>query len=188
MIGIGRQIVAQLLLRPSTTVAATVRDTNHESAATLKLLPVASASKLVIVPLNSKDSKYSYDSLVHRLSHENVNALDIIIANAGTVANFKGILETDMDDAEQCFEVNTLGPLQLFQTCWPLLEKSDVNDAAKKKFVLITSASASIEILEWESFPNVAYGMSKAAVNWLVKKISVDFKGAGLKVGIIHPG
>lgn len=46
----------------------------------------------------------------------------------------------------------------------------------------------SIAGLDEENFPSLAYGMSKAAANYLAKKISVDFKEQGLKVGIIHPG
>jgi hypothetical protein len=30
--------------------------------------------------------------------------------------------------------------------------------------------------------------MSKAAANYWAKKVSVEFKGKGLLVGIVHPG
>jgi NAD(P)-dependent dehydrogenase (short-subunit alcohol dehydrogenase family) len=33
-----------------------------------------------------------------------------------------------------------------------------------------------------------AYGASKAAANWISKKISVEMKSKNLRVGIIHPG
>jgi norsolorinic acid ketoreductase len=73
--------------------------------------------------------------------------------------------------------------VKLFQATWPLLETSTV-----KKFVMVSSSVGSIASLGMESFPSTAYGMSKAAVNWFGKKLSVEFKEKGLVVGVVHPG
>lgn len=75
--------------------------------------------------------------------------------------------------------------MKLFRATWPLLEGSA---RGKKKFVLISSSVGSIGSLGEESFPSMAYGMSKAAANWFAKKLSVEFKEQGLLVGIVHPG
>jgi NAD(P)-dependent dehydrogenase (short-subunit alcohol dehydrogenase family) len=55
------------------------------------------------------------------------------------------------------------------------------------KFVYVSSTLGSIGILDQESLPGVAYGMSKAAANWFVKKVSVELKGQ-VVAGVVHPG
>ncbi|KND94587.1 Norsolorinic acid ketoreductase, partial [Tolypocladium ophioglossoides CBS 100239] len=186
--GIGKQMVTDLLLRPATTVVATVRNPSHSTAQSLHDIPTADGSKLVILPLDDKVEAIGYSSLQSRLEERGVYHLDVVVANAGTPGGYDGTLNTKTDSALDCFQVNSIGPLQLFQACWPLLDNSDSADPARKKFVLVTSSVGSIEGLERENFPAVAYGMSKAAANWLTKNISVEFKNKGLKVGIIHPG
>ncbi len=52
----------------------------------------------------------------------------------------------------------------------------------------MSSSVGSIAGQETESFPSTAYGMSKAAANWLAKKASIEFRGEGLVVGVLHPG
>ncbi|KAK2611978.1 amidophosphoribosyltransferase [Conoideocrella luteorostrata] len=186
--GIGKQLVSDLLLRPSTTVVGTVRDPNHDTAISLKSLPLADKSQLVVVPLKESRTDFAYNTLHGRLLRENINTLDVVIANAGASPSFDATLETDPEVVRECMDVNSIGPLRLFQACWALLDKSDNGDLKRKKFVLISSSTGSISVLDYETFPNAAYGMSKAAANWLAKKLSVEFKDRGLKVGIIHPG
>lgn len=81
------------------------------------------------------------------------------------------------------FEVNTVGTVKLFKSTWPLLRDGDA-----KKFIVVSSSVGSIAALEQESFPGTAYGISKAALNWFAKKVSVEMKDEGLLVGIVHPG
>lgn len=181
-------MVSDLLRRPSITVLATVRNPSHDTAISLKSLPLGNGSRLVIVPLDEAQKAYTHATLHHRLAQENVHAVDVVVANAGASPSFDNLLNTDPNTVKECMEANTIGPLLLFQACWPLLDQSDATNSSNKKFVLITSSTGSIGVLEHESFPNTAYGISKAGANWLAKKISVDFKDQGLKVGIIHPG
>jgi norsolorinic acid ketoreductase len=76
-----------------------------------------------------------------------------------------------------------VGFMRLFQATWPLLSKS-----ATKKLAYISSSVGSIAALDEENMPGCTYGASKAAANWFAKKLSLEFKNEGLKVGIIHPG
>jgi norsolorinic acid ketoreductase len=180
--------VAELLTRPSTTVIATVRDPQSDTAVSLPNLPQADGSKLFVVPLDDDNKMRDYSTLSQSLHDNGLDYVDVIIANAGNSGGFKSILETKPENLMADFNVNAVGVLKLFQTCWPCLAKSDAGDIKRKKFVLITSSVGSIAGLEEEGFPSTSYGMSKAAANWLAKKISMEFKTEGLKVGIIHPG
>ena len=92
-------------------------------------------------------------------------------------------MDTKVEDVRYDFEVNTVGTVKLFKSTWPLLRDGDA-----KKFIVVSSSVGSIAALEQESFPGTAYGISKAALNWFAKKVSVEMKGEGLLVGIVHPG
>ncbi|GJN84378.1 hypothetical protein PLIIFM63780_007934 [Purpureocillium lilacinum] len=193
--GIGKQLTADLLLRPATTVVATVRNPADETSQSLLSLATADSSALIVLPLDDADPSIDSTSLVTRLTAAasaqgqkpiSISHIDVLVANAGASAGYHSVLDTSPDAARFCFEVNAIGPLKLFQACWPLLSKSTREGG--KKFVLVTSSVGSIAALEMESFPSAAYGMSKAAANWLAKKISIEFQKDELKVGIIHPG
>ncbi|CAG9949948.1 unnamed protein product [Clonostachys rosea f. rosea IK726] len=181
--GIGRQMAASLLLRPATTVIATVRDPAHELSKSLSDLPASEGSKIIVSVF---DAKKGPDALLAALADAGIQHLNLVISNAGNSDAFRSVLETDPSALRDDFEVNAVGPFRLFQGCWPLLSKAETG--SDKKFVLITSSVGSIAGMEEESFPGVAYGASKAAANWLAKKIGTELASEGLQVGIIHPG
>jgi norsolorinic acid ketoreductase len=181
--GIGKAMVGTFLLRPNTVVVATVRDPKHETSQSLLELPVGTGSQIHVLTLDSATAASGFPSLAADLAGVGVDRLDVVIANAGTTAGFPPTLEARSTEPRDDFVVNALAPLELFRATWPLLKKD-----GQKKFVLITSSVGSIKLQETEPFPSVSYGMSKAAVNWMGKKISVEFKKDGLKVGLIHPG
>jgi norsolorinic acid ketoreductase len=180
LVGIGRGMTASLLQRPSTTVVATVRDPSHETSASLSSLPTGENSKVVVLAL---DVKRGPATLVSDLASAGIDHLDIVIANAGGSSGYFPVLETDPQFLRDDFEVNVVGFMRLFQATWPLLSKSAI-----KKLAYISSSVGSIAALDEENMPGCTYGASKAAANWFAKKLSIDFKNEGLKVGIIHPG
>jgi norsolorinic acid ketoreductase len=176
-------MAASLLLRPATTVIATVRDPAHELSKSLSDLPASEGSKIIVSVF---DAKKGPDALLAALADAGIQHLNLVISNAGNSDAFRSVLETDPSALRDDFEVNAVGPFRLFQGCWPLLSKAETG--SDKKFVLITSSVGSIAGMEEESFPGVAYGASKAAANWLAKKIGTELASEGLQVGIIHPG
>ena len=130
-----------------------------------------------------------YEDLKSTLAGQGITYVNIVIANAGNSSGFKSVLETTADDVQYDFEVNTLGPLKLFQAAWPLLERGlQASTSADGKFIVMSSSVGSIAGQQQEAFPSTAYGMSKAALNYLAKKISIELKDVGLVGGILHPG
>lgn len=78
---------------------------------------------------------------------------------------------TPVTEVRDHFEVNTIGPLILFQETWPLLQT-----ASNPIFVAIAAGVGSIgESMVSIPIPATAYGISKAAVNYLVRKIHFEF-------------
>ena len=77
-------------------------------------------------------------------------------------------------------QINTVGPLVLFQSTWPLLHASTLCP----KFILISSVGGSISVgTEHNKFP--AYGASKAAANYLTRKL--HFEHEDLSESLIAP-
>jgi norsolorinic acid ketoreductase len=93
-------------------------------------------------------------------------------------------LETKIEDFRKAFEVNTLGPIVLFQTFHHLLIKSIKED---KKFVITSTGVASQSMPV--PMPLTAYGVSKAAVNHFGIKVNLEH-GEKDKIAalMIHPG
>lgn len=89
----------------------------------------------------------------------------------------------DIEDSDLMshFEVNTLGSLRLFRATASLLLLS-----RQPKFVYISSELASIAGIEHSSSLTVTYGVSKAAGNYLVKKIDAELPD--LVAFSINPG
>ena len=75
---------------------------------------------------------------------------------------------------EATSQVNTIGPLILFQTTYSLLKESKA-----PKFVTISSGMGSITFAGQTDVLTIPYGTSKAAVNWVTRKLHHDFPDFG---------
>jgi norsolorinic acid ketoreductase len=108
--------------------------------------------------------------------------IDVVIANAGISKCHESVVNTPATAVEEHMAVNALFPLILFQNTWPLLKVS-----SNPRFVLISSIVGSVqEVPNTSSFASVAYGMSKSAANYLLRKLGGENKA--LSVIAIHPG
>jgi norsolorinic acid ketoreductase len=165
-------------LRPNTTVIATVRSSNT-STTELALLPCATNSKLIITTLSSA-SDTDAAAMVNTLSQQGITHIDNIIANAGAGETFESTISTPLSELRQSFEINALGPIKLFQAAYPLFQKS-----ANPKFIFISSSLGSIGAMEG-NVPSLAYGVSKAAANYFVRKI--HFEHEEVTAVAVHPG
>ncbi|TAQ87078.1 hypothetical protein B7494_g4599 [Chlorociboria aeruginascens] len=166
--GIGRGLLEFLVLRPQTTVIAAVR--NVESATKdLKSVPVGEGSKLIILKIDSASATDPTDAIKELASNYNITKVDVLISNAGILDLVAPALDTPADSIRKHVEVNTIGPFTLIQAFHPLLQASD-----SPRFFVISSAIGSIASLESYRVPFFAYGLSKAAVNYLVRKLHFE--------------
>ncbi|PVH76782.1 NAD(P)-binding protein [Cadophora sp. DSE1049] len=192
--GIGLAITATLLLRPDTTIIATIR-TPTTPTTPLTSLPVAKASKLLVLPLDFSTPSASaeeFTTFLTTLTHTHgIKHISTIIANAGIGSSFLSSKDTPLSSLTEHYETNTLGPILLYQTLYPLLTSKDKNDneeggeGDERKFVLISSSLGSIGAMEG-AVPSLAYGVSKAAANYFVRK--VHFEEKGVVAVAVHPG
>lgn len=115
------------------------------------------------------------EQVAAQLAHQ---ALDILVHNAG-ILNSESLQTLDLDGIRRQFEVNAVAPLNLSRALLPNLRVGS-------RLVLITSRMGSIG--DNGSGGMYGYRMSKAALNAAGKSLAVDLKGAGVAVGIFHPG
>ena len=168
-----------LLSRPQTTVVAAVRNTASPTSQSLELLPKAFKSRLVIVKIDSSSPSDPKSAITDLDTIQGIMHIDVVIANAGVSLGMTKVLETPSEQMRDSFEINAIAPLLLFQAAWPLLQKS-----LRPKFVVMSSSMGSIgQMLET---PGLAYGMSKAALDYLVKKVHVEHEK--VTAVALHPG
>jgi norsolorinic acid ketoreductase len=136
-------------------------------------IPYDSASELSI--------KKAIDTLTTQYS---LTTLSVVIANAGKAEFYGTVLQTPVEGAREHFNINTVGTLALFQAVHPLLTVTP--DGTLSKFITVSSTVGSIGDMEQWPMSATAYGMSKAALNWLTRNIHIE--NPGLIAFPIHPG
>lgn len=174
--GIGLGLVNTLLSRPSVTVVATVR--NGDAATSLKLntssVTKGDNSSLIVIQLDFS-SVLTPETIRDAVP---VDHVDILINNAAFSSSMTLAAETPVDNLRAAFEINTIGPITVFQGLWPLLQKS-----ATPKVINVTSSVGCITVQEG---PGGAYGPSKAALNWFTR--ALHMQNEGLVAVALHPG
>jgi len=176
--GPGLALVAQLAARPESVIFAGAR--NPFSATDLHALSSKHSGKIHVVKLTSGGETDNEAALAE--VRKVAGRLDVVIANAGISSSFATSLEVPLEDMREHFEVNVLGPLALFQASYALLKASP-----EPKFIIVSGAIGSIQIGTTYPAKCTAYGVSKAAVNWLSAKLWHEYPEIGVVLPI-HPG
>ncbi|KAK7448007.1 hypothetical protein CaCOL14_007360 [Colletotrichum acutatum] len=184
--GIGSRLVASLLLRPSSTVIAAVRDPLKGPAKALLYLPKGEGSKVIIVKIDSSVETDPAEAVSILQRDHSIDALDVVIANAGIAHSSSPVIKTSTTAIRDHLAVNTIGPLLLFQATAPLLKASKTG---RPVFVAVTSMLDTISGMEsLESLPPALspYGASKVALNWFIRRL--HFEETWLTSFVLHPG
>ncbi|KJG03177.1 SDR family oxidoreductase [Photobacterium angustum] len=170
--GIGLGLVKQYLSQ-GWLVHATSR--SLETASDLQDLTSGNAD-LIIHSLDVTNYE-QFDQLATQLP-----SLDLVINNAGYYGpKGYGFGQTDVEEWRRVFEINTIAPLKLIESLYPLLKKGTT-----KKIACISSKVGSME--ENTSGGGYIYRSSKAALNSVVKSLSNDLRDEGFTVIALHPG
>lgn len=179
--GIGNGLFTKFIARPDTVAIAAVRDPSHHTAKALDSLPKGNNSKLIIVKYDALSKTAAGDAVETLRSKFGITYIDLVIAVAGISKYYGTVIETPIKEVHEHFEANTFGPLILFQAVWPLLNK-----ALAPKFIVLSTIFGSTGDLQKYQFPAAAYGASKAAVNYFVRKM--HFEHQNLIAFPINPG
>ncbi len=110
-------------------------------------------------------------------------AIDLLINNAGIYpdSDKSGFGHTDDGEWLQAFRINTMAPLKMAETF-----ATQISRSKQKTIVTITSKMGSIA--DNSSGGSYLYRSSKAAVNMVVKSLTIDLKPLGITTVVCHPG
>jgi NAD(P)-dependent dehydrogenase (short-subunit alcohol dehydrogenase family) len=105
--------------------------------------------------------------------------IDVLINNAGIGGpDRQSATDMDFDGLEEAFRINTLAPLRVATAFLPNVK------AAKGKIITLSSQMGATGA----SSDNLAYRVSKQAVNRLMRGLATELKPQGVPVLIVHPG
>ncbi len=109
-------------------------------------------------------------------------AIDLIIANAGVLGpQLQAFGQTDYHLWAEVFAINSMAPLRLAEHFF-----GNLKDGERRTLICISSIMGSIALNhEGGSY---LYRSSKAALNAVVKALSVDLAEEGIRALAIHPG
>ena len=170
--GIGLSL-AELYLQQGAQVHATSR--NLAESSELQAL----ASNYRTLTLHQLDVT-NYQQVAELASK--LPAIDVLINNAGYYGpKGYGFGNTDIEEWRKVFEINTIAPLKLVESFYPLLQQGKA-----KKIACISSKVGSMT--ENTSGGGYIYRSSKAALNSVVKSLSNDLTDEGFTVLALHPG
>lgn len=119
---------------------ATVRDLSSNETKSLLTVRTVTGSKVILLKVESTSDTDALKAIRYTES-QGITELDVVIFNAGifTPDAYKPVAETRVSDLKSHFDINTVGPLRLFQATLPLLDK-----AQDPKFVVIGSVIGTI--------------------------------------------
>ena len=193
--GVGLELVKQWFRskKPPEHIFATFRDYERSK----ELLNLASADDR-IHPLQFDVTDYSkHDDFVEKVREilGPESGLNLLIHNAGHMSPSQGLDDLTVEDLATSFDVNATAPLFLSRTLIPLLTKEASKDPSKldidqAAIVFVSTSAASIKCNSGGHplGPLIAYRASKAAINMVMKSLSVDLSGQGILVMSLHPG
>lgn len=147
-----------------------MRDPKADVSRSLEELPKAAGTSLHLVKI---DCAVATDpaAAVKTLEAAGILYIDTVIANAAMGDTTAPVLGTPVDDVRRTFDVNLIGVLALFQAVEPLLRKAE---GKNPKFVALSSNLGSIALAPYIPGPWFCYGVTKAALNYLIRRVHVE--------------
>jgi NAD(P)-dependent dehydrogenase (short-subunit alcohol dehydrogenase family) len=111
--------------------------------------------------------------------------IDVLLNNAGINADKANARFGEMryDAYYEAHAVNVVGPVKMAEAFLP-----NVAASTQKKIINITSGQASIASIRKTGGCCLFYRSSKAALNMIMRGLSLELKPKGITVGLISPG
>jgi len=182
--GLGLECVRQYA-EAGWTVLACAR--HPDASSPLQTLASAHSSRVKTLALDVEDH-----AAIDRLAHElDGTTIDVLLNSAGTMGRgsfakdglaFGSFGHSVFSDWEKLFRLNVMGPMKMSEAFVRHVARSE-----QKKIVTLTSMLGSVAINRVGSL--YAYRASKAAVNAMMKSMSIDLaKSYGIAATALHPG
>lgn len=178
--GIGLAFLETIAANPENLLIGTVR--TPEIAKEIEDLGYKNV-KVIVVEMTMNDDQFK--EAFEDLETLTPDGIDVVIHNTGAGASPGRLLlrmeEQPDDEFDYVYDVNVKGSARFYRTIYPRLEKN----GKPLKLIFLSSMAGSItEMLA----PCGPYGISKAALNHMVKQIAMQRKDKGDIVIPLHPG
>jgi NAD(P)-dependent dehydrogenase (short-subunit alcohol dehydrogenase family) len=174
--GIGLEVSRQLARR-GFEVVLTARDAGKAGAAAEGLK--AEGLKVIPAALDVTDARGVEEAA--RFVEGRFGRLDVLVNNAAVLYDdWQRAENADLDTAREAFETNTLGPWRVSQAFLPLLRRSP-----HPRIVNVSSESGSLSSMGGGT---PAYGVSKAGLNVLTRKLAEELRPSRVLVNSVCPG
>ncbi len=171
--GLGLEFCRQYLKQGWKVIAAC----RHPEKANA-LIDLTENFALDIYPLDLSDEK----AIARVANHLEGKPLDLLINNAGVYGGSpQDLAHCDTAHWLQTFQINAIAPAKLTQFLLPNLRLTD-----GAKIVFLTSKMGSMS--DNGSGGSYIYRSSKAALNAIIKSLSIDLQNDGIAVAALHPG
>jgi len=153
--------------------------TRHAESPTLNRLANEHHGKIRVQTLDVSKS-LQIEDLAQQLAG---TSIDVLINNAGIYpsGNKENFGTINYEAWVEAFRINTMAPLKMAEAFVDNVAKS-----IEKKIVNITSKMGSID--DNTSGGYYLYRSSKAALNMVVKSLSIDLAPRGITTVVLHPG
>ncbi|MFF5501132.1 SDR family oxidoreductase [Streptomyces roseolus] len=176
--GIGRETARQLAGLGHTVLLSARRSEDAERAAAEPVAPGGSGT-LLPCRLDVTDTD-SVRALARRVEEE-FGRLDVLVNNAAVnYDTARRAASVDLDEVRRTLETNLFGAWRTTQEFLPLLRRSP-----HARVVNVSSESGSLEGM---SGGTPAYGVSKAALNALTRKLADELRADRILVNAVCPG
>ncbi|GAA0318302.1 SDR family oxidoreductase [Streptomyces polychromogenes] len=175
--GIGRETARQLAGLGHTVLLSARRPEDAERAVA-ELAPGVPGT-LLPRRLDVTDAD-DVRALARRVDEE-FGRLDVLVNNAAVnYDTARRAVSVDLDEVRQTLETNLFGAWRTAQAFLPLLRRS-----SHPRVVNVSSESGSLELM---SGGTPAYGVSKAALNALTRKLADELRAERILVNAVCPG
>jgi len=119
--GIGRGLLERYIVKPNHTVIAANRDRKHATSTELLALPTAEGTTVKVVKLHVT-SETDGDDVARELKEQEINHIDILIANAAIGYVFPKLELARLGDIRTHIETNVIGFARMYQAFFPFLQ------------------------------------------------------------------
>ncbi|TVY34157.1 putative oxidoreductase [Lachnellula occidentalis] len=188
--GIGFALLEQLSENADNVVLTIVR---NKAATESKIAAELPGRKNIFVLQGDLTNVDSIQNAFNETKKILGDSLDVLIANAGYISDYSGfqsLTELGQDtkaldaDLNQCFQVNVVGNIHLFNIFLPLIK-----NGTTKKVVTIGSGMSDEKLaVDIGLFEGAPYSISKAAMNMVNAKFQAEYKKEGIIFMGVCPG